>query len=835
MSESRPATFKSSWGRRRPLGWFVAAAAAQFFCSHALAQQAAQEGPTPTAQADTVGLQEVVVTARYRAESLQQTPIAITALTSTDLDERQFTNVNDIGSSVPNAYFRPPISNYGPTETIGLRGITQVDYSYSFEPAIAIYFDDIYHGTMTGSSMDLADLDHIEVLNGPQGTLFGKNSLGGAIRLVSVKPKGNDTGQIEATYGQHHRMDIKAVGDFALIEDKLFARIMGVSRTEDGIGRYLDFACEMAAKGTPAASGTLPMTVTPTQGNGCALGSLGGYDHKGTRLALRYLATDDLEINATASYSKQADDPPLQTLLTPYGGPTDTFNNNYSATVVFPKYGINYTNNRNFLSPSVWDNYATYGDVVTGQQYDPKQYLTDRAESLVADYHITGSTHAKLILGHEEYQSNWINDSDLTPFGLTQTYNQQEHRQYQAELQLAGALFKESLDWTTGVFYYDSRDRDYYPTDFDAYAAPLLPVFPHGILPNFIANDYYTDKNKSAFLHLNYKLSDRWSFSAGVRYTDENKTNLFQHYNQIVVPYPKAISAARFDYNGSVDFHINPDTMLYGSVATGFRSPGFNPRISTIGQLVEVPGEKGINYEIGSKMDLLDHRLRVNTALFYFDYQSHLTQILATQCNLASDPNAGVPYQLNGGKCPAGTPLAGTPGISPWFYYVATPAIIRGAELQMMANPIEHLSADLTFGYNSTHALLVDPSVKTQPEINMSGGIQYAVPLPVGSITPRLDWYYQSFMTNGPTNLPQRHPDWIVPGYSIFNARLTYTPAKGKWQLAVAGTNIFNKFYWQQLGAATSFTAPDKYLPAVARVGTPGMPREWSVTFTKDF
>jgi iron complex outermembrane recepter protein len=828
MFESHPTTLGPRRRRLKPHACFVAAGAANLFCSAALAQQAAQEGPEPAAQADTGALQEVVVTARYRAENLQQTPIAITALNSVELEEHQFNNLNDLGSKVPNAYFRPPVSNYGPTETIGLRGITQIDYSYSFEPAIAIYFDDIYHGTMTGSSMDLADLDHIEVLNGPQGTLFGKNSLGGAIRLVSVKPKGSDTGQIEATYGQHHRTDIKAVADVALIEDKLFARVMGVSRTQDGIGKYLDFACEMAAKGMPAASGTLPMTITPVQGNGCALGSLGGYDHKGARLALRYIANDDLEINATASYSKQADDPPLQTLLTPYGGPTDTFNNIYSSTVVLPKYGINYTNNRNFLSPSVWDNYATFGDVVTGQQYDPKQYLTDGTESVVADYHIAGTTHAKLILAHEAYQSNWINDSDLTPFGLTQTYNQQEHRQYQAELQLTGSVFANALDWTTGVFYYNSRDRDYYPTNFDAYDAS-------GILKNFVANDYYTDKNKSAFVHLNYKLTDRWSFSTGVRYTDENKTNLFQHYGQVVIPYPKGLTEARFDYSGSIDYQITPDKMLYTSVATGFRSPGFNPRISTPGQLVAVPGEKGTNYEIGSKMDFLDHRLRVNTALFYFDYQSHLTQILATQCNLASDPNAGTPYQLNGGVCPAGTPLAGTRGISPWFVYTAKPATIRGAEMQLMANPIEYLSADLTFGYNNTRADGINPSVKTQPEINMSGGVQYAVPFQFGSLTPRLDWYYQSFMTNGPTSLPQIHPNWIVPGYSLFNARLTYIPVKGKWQLAFAGTNIFNHFYWQQLGAASSGTSLAALTPAVARVGTPGMPREWSVTFTKDF
>ena len=801
--------------------------------------------PAQAQQAEPGGLEEVVVTARYRSEDLQSTPLAITALSTVELDEREFTNVNDLGLAVPNAYFRQPVSNYGPTETIGLRGVTQVDFSYSFEPAVAVYVDDVYHGTMTGSSMDLADLERVEVLNGPQGTLFGKNSLGGAIRLISTKPKGDDTGSIEATYGEHQRVDLKAVGDFSLIDQTLFARIVGVSRREDGIGHNLDFACEMALQGTPQLSGSLPMTVNPVQGNGCARGSLGGFNHQGARLALRWLAATNLEINIDGDYSKQDDDPPLQTLLSRYGGPTDTFNNNYNNTVVQPKFGLCYTCDNRFNSPSVWDNYATYGDAVTGQQYDPRQLLTSWGQSATADYGITDRLHAKLVLAYRTYQANWINDSDLTPFGLTQTYNQQEHRQYQAEFQLGGTSLADRLDWTTGLFYYNSRDRDYYPTNFDAFAAPLLPFFPNGILQNFIANDYYTDKNRSAFVHANYKLTEQWSFSAGVRYTDELKSNLFQHYNQIVVPYPKGISASRFDYNGSVDFLATWDVLLYGTVATGFRSPGFNPRISTVGQLVEVPGEQAINYEIGSKVEMLDHRLRVNTSVFYMDYQKHLNLVLASQCNLASDPNAGTPYQLNGGLCPSGTPLQGTPGISPWFVYTAAPADIRGFEIQASATPIERLALNASVGFNRFRSKAtnpadpsyVDPSVKQQPELNMSGGAQYGIVLgAAGTITPRLDWFYQSYQTNGPLNMPQLHPDWIVPGYSLFNARMTYSPPKGKWELSFAGTNIFNKFYWQQLGSATAASPTGTgYVPAPGRVGTPGMPREWLVTFKKEF
>ncbi|HEY4342207.1 MAG TPA: TonB-dependent receptor plug domain-containing protein, partial [Steroidobacteraceae bacterium] len=232
MKSTSPRSSVANTVRRllRKRAQLAIAVSAGLYCCGALAQQAPATAPSSASPTDgDNALQEVVVTARYRNENLQQTPITITALTATDLLQQQIVNVDDLGTVVPNAYFRTPVSNYGPTETIGLRGITQVDFSYTFEPAVAVYVDDVYHATETGASMDLTDLERVEVLNGPQGTLFGKNALGGAIRLITVKPKGDDTGTFSLTYGQHHRVDLKGIGDFALVPDKLFMRIIGSS------------------------------------------------------------------------------------------------------------------------------------------------------------------------------------------------------------------------------------------------------------------------------------------------------------------------------------------------------------------------------------------------------------------------------------------------------------------------------------------------------------------------------------------------------------------------------------------------------------------------------
>jgi iron complex outermembrane recepter protein len=840
------------------------AVTAGLYCAAALAQSTNPAAPAAdsTAESEQTGqLQEVVVTAQFRAQNLQQTPIAITAITAADLEQQNLTKVDDLGSVVPNAYFRTPSSVYGPTETIGLRGITQVDYSYNFEPAVGLYVDDIYHGTETGASLDFMDLARVEVLNGPQGTLFGKDSLGGAIRLITNQATGSNTGTLSVTYGQHHLVDIKAIGDLALIPDTLLARIVVASSTQQGFGNDLDFACEMNARGTPQDAGSLPETVNPAQGNGCSRVGLGGHDHQGVKLKLRYIVSDKLTIDIDPNYTRQADEQYPQALLTPYGtATTDATNYFYSTHVVYPKFGINYTasapgqispgstttaGNANFVSPSPFDNYATFGDAVTGQANDPTQYLTEWGLPITADYHITDNLDSKLILGYESYQSNWANDSDLTPFALTDANTQQEYRQYTAEYRLTGTSLADRLNWTAGLFYYNSRARDFTTSDFAADAYPNPPIFPNGLISNFVDNGYYTDKEKSGYLHGQFKLTDSWSVSAGVRYSDELKSSILANVHptvpsaSIIQLSPKGFTDARFDWSGSINFQATRDVMFYGSVATGSRSPGFEPRAVTIGQLTEVPGEEATQYEVGNKSDFFDHRLRANTAIFYIDYSAHLNEASATQCNLASDPNPGTPYQLvRGQNCPAGTPLAGTGGL-PWFNYTVAPANIRGVEEQLSAEPINGLTLNYTLGLNQFRSQTsnpltvgyINPTVKQQPEMNMSGGIQYNVSLgSAGTLTPRIDWRYQSFMTNGPQNQVQLHPVDIIPGYSVFNVRLTYAPNQAKWNVYAGIANALNKFYWEQLGAAASSAGP-----AVGRTGTPGVPREWTVGTTINF
>ena len=594
---------------------------------------AASFGTGAVALAQDAGLEEIIVTSRYREENIQTTPISISAFSGDDLDMRSIENVEDIGLVVPNAYFRRNASNFGPNNTIGLRGLNQVDFSYAFEPTVGVYIDDVYHSTITGSDMDLVDLERVEVLRGPQGTLFGKNSLGGAIRLISKAPQGDDTGTVQVVVGDYDRLDVKGIGDFALVPEKLFLRVVGVLKEQEGYGASLDFTCEMIRRGTPQLAGigdglgfggvgpdnsvllpplpppatggprndfdTLPDLLPPiavpvgsaadnafslpaarniTQDGTCELGKLGGTSSDAGRFMLRFLPSDRLDINLSFDMMNSLDDPNVDTQLSRINNQTD---NDYDIGVVFPSYGIRYTADDRFLTGDPYTNYATFSDVVNGQTYPREARMDAGGVSLVVAYELTDNIGAKLILADRGYDNEWTNDSDRTPFGLTQTHYIQNHDEQQAELQFNGvAGSNQRLGWTTGLFYFDSESRAYNTTEFEAFN------YTGGLL-NFVANDGYTTENKSAFVHVTYDFTERLRVSGGARYTDESKTNTFDHgpaLNRSDVPL--IFGDSRTDWKLSVDFSLTDNTFLYAQAATGFSSESATPRIFTVGQLM---------------------------------------------------------------------------------------------------------------------------------------------------------------------------------------------------------------------------------------------------------
>jgi len=224
----------------------MSAAASAPALAQAQAQAQAQNAPRNTQPVEPGGppapAAEIIVTAQLREQNIQDIPLSITAVTGALLEERSQTTLTDITAQMPNLLLQRNPAGQGNSVRVFIRGVGQSDQSPSVEPGVGTYIDDIYYGTVLASAFDLTDLDRIEVLRGPQGTLAGMNTLGGAIKLYSRKPEG-EGGYVEVSIGNFGRRDVKASADFTIVPDAVYARITGVTRNRDGHVTRYDYAC----------------------------------------------------------------------------------------------------------------------------------------------------------------------------------------------------------------------------------------------------------------------------------------------------------------------------------------------------------------------------------------------------------------------------------------------------------------------------------------------------------------------------------------------------------------------------------------------------------------
>jgi iron complex outermembrane recepter protein len=502
----------------------------------AAAQPQSQAGP----------LEEIVVTARFREERLQDTPIAITALTSVELEEREFTNAAQIGYTVPNTYFQKAQAAFGNTLVAFIRGVGQNDFNFAFEPGVAMYIDDVYHATLMGSFFDLLDLERVEVLRGPQGTLFGRNSIGGAMRLVTTPPRGDGTGSVQATVGDFNRTDVRASYDFAFA-DNVFARVSAAAKRREGHVELIDFVCER-----PDEAGTLP-AITANRGSGCRIGTLGGEDSIGARFALRYVPSDRLSVSFTADYQDDQGESQADIITAIGAAPAFAGWNQ----MIQDTYGVTY--DERFLTGSLYRNYATFRDPITGYINRPISTLTSTGLSATVDWDLSDNMSAKLVYSNRGYDSEFATDHDGSPLGGQEVNGWIDFEQDTWELQLSGYALNDRLDWTVGLFYYTS--------DVVAAQTVLLPAFagPSGILVNgFNVQD---NRNRSIYSQFVYGLNDLTNLTFGVRHSEDDKNVNFD--NTIVVTQLSS-SDSSTDYRVGVDRRFGASTMLYASYATGY-------------------------------------------------------------------------------------------------------------------------------------------------------------------------------------------------------------------------------------------------------------------------
>lgn len=729
-------------------------------------------------------LEEIIVTAQFRQQRLQDTPIAITAVNAELLESRNQTSLAAVAKQAPNVILTETGGAFGPGLSASIRGIGQGDYIAALEPGVGIYIDEVYYSSLTGANFDLLDLDRVEILRGPQGTLAGRNSEGGAIRLYSKKPQGDDSGSVRVTYGSRDLLDVRAMGDFPLNED-LSLRVSGVSRKQDGYVDRLDYGCVYPDSGIP----------NRTEQGDCLLGTEGGKDYSAGRVALRWQATDDIEINLSGDITIDKSEVAANTLLR-------TAAVNANAPIGDVPWGPQYIPSNPYVS------YATFTDVRpdgTVVYFDPTTDTEVWGTNLTVDWKLSESLALKSITAYREFDSRWVEDNDVSPAYLGLGAEHQTNESFSQELRLTGAAGK-TFDYTFGLYYFDqltigrTHQMLNYSYIFDGY------------LFEFLGNDPTDASSQAAFANGTWHITDRLNLNLGLRYTEEEKDYRYSRLNPDGTPnliignltgQVGAYEGSKTDYRVNVDYRWADELMTYVSVSTGFKGGGTNPRPFNVPQVRTFDPEELTAYEVGAKADLFDGRVRANFSVFLNKYKD-------IQITLLACPTSPCALPANAGD-----------------------ADIKGVELEIVAEPIDGLTFEaswskLDFEYTRVEAATGVPVGASAPgviEDKYSLAAQYRIEMArEASITPRIDYSYQGgYNTNAIPTANNR-----VLGYGLLNARLTWESGGDAWQISALASNLNDKLYYHSVFDLTGSGGGSNY-------GMIAAPREFSVQVQKKF
>jgi iron complex outermembrane receptor protein len=770
--------------------------------------RAQDQAPAEVSETPAAELSEIVVTARYRAESLQSTPIAISALNADELAARGVSDVTGLTASTPSTTLVKEGSTGGNTLVAYVRGLGQANYSLAFQPGVPIYVDDIYQPTAFGSLLNLGDVESVNILRGPQGTLFGKNSEGGAVTIRLVDPKGDNSGYAEGGIGSYNTRRVRAAFDTSIIPDSLFVRFAAGNENSDGYVSTYDYACA-----NPNNHGNVKQMVYTN----CKTGTEGGVNDSYARIAFKWLATDNITARLQATTTRDRDEtvPEVPLIINPNykGSDLAAFN----AKVAVPLLGIPI--NSSFINPNPYSNYATFNNPLSGLQFQNNNPQTVWDITGKLDWQLPNHMTFTSISGYHN-QNGTIVEYKNGPLPINMVQNTIRYESWSEEDRLSGISFNDKFEWTAGVYYFHGEGTQLGTVNL--LASQVGQFF--GI--NEILYSPTTDRDASVFLHGIYHLTDQLSLEAGVRYSDDKYNYTYTGTNLPQVPanpikapgglvfgkpaIPVEETTRRADPKVAVQYQWTPHFMTYAEYATGFKGAGSNPTPITAAQATSFAAEKLKSYEIGAKSDWFDRRLTVNGDIYYNDVQD--LQLIGF-----APTTIGGTITLNAGK-----------------------AHISGAELEIQAKPVQNLLFNLSGSYmhfryadlgpaafdpvNNPGGLFLDDIAPYSPKFKGSLGVQYTIGMGrLGTLTPRVDETYTSRVFFDPQNLLASSQG----GYSLTNTHLTYAPLDGKWTATVDVNNVTNKLYYLSMfNQLSSFGI---------LTGQPAMPRNVLVSLKYTF
>lgn len=555
-------------------GHYLAALSVALCCPGLAAAQAAS--PPSAAEASGSGslLDVIVVTARKQSESLQSVPVAISVLSNEDIEESRVFDVAKLGELVPGLVVGGSQQRGAPI----IRGITTRTPEVGADSVVGQYIDEVYQPRITSQMTALFDLDRIEVLKGPQGTLYGRNTIGGVINYVTRQP--GETLDAYGTLGAGNRHSYEArAGLSGPLAANVSAGISMMARQNDG-------------------------NIDVVDASGHDIGNDGGSDF-GVRAAVRWTPNDRLAVNASIF------------TLHLRSASLDMTNGNPAGSVAPLVAGLGlYT-----PSPYTDDNEHYRISRTTAGHLD----RTTTEGALRLDYGLPADITLTSLTSYQDYRMGLVNDLDYDVQPIELFHTDEQSRTFSQEVRLGGE--HEGNHWTIGANYFYDNQNHVETDDFTD--SPVALFFP----PPFpVSSSRVKTTSAAAFAQGNVALTHQLGMTAGVRYTYDgrdyrriaaNQLPGFENFDSATTPgWDTRPSWGNTSYLVSLNYQITPDILLYASHSTGYRSGGVQGRSSSAAQAANNYGpEHAKQYEIGTKTLLFDGRARLNVAAYDIDYK----------------------------------------------------------------------------------------------------------------------------------------------------------------------------------------------------------------------
>jgi iron complex outermembrane recepter protein len=741
-------------------------------------RDARPEGPKAVSAEFMIGA--MMTTARRRIERVQNVPVSVTGFTQEQLDGRAIDRLSDLNGVVPNLTIDNAIGTANAAR-ISLRGAGIGENIASLDPAVGLFVNGVYAPRTQGMLAAVYDVERVEVVRGPQGTLFGKNTIGGAINVVTRKPSFDFGGKAEARFGNFDQMDTRFVLNVPIVDERAALRVALATRYDDGYQKNV------------------------------LLGERAGNDRMiGGRAELLLYPASSLEVMLTADVSRQNRRPQAGRCLRI---------NDPSTRLPAEFRTVFFASNGECDATAEMSELKSISDLRSA-----KDDLRATVLSTQVTWEINDALSLRSISSIRHQRDDVRLDFDAGSFPVAQPLfdgGKNDQRAYTQELQLNGTARANRLTYVLGLYAFGEEVDENTPGSLGSVAAglatapgqskPTLPVLDEVLSVN--------NRSYAAYGQINYALTDKLGVSAGLRRTLERKRvrkrdialteariNLDSLLNRgtlvearpgdVIFDLEKSRRTDDFSPYASLSYRFTPSLFTYASYATGFRSGGLNGRVSIInGDTEPLDPEKLTTYEVGLKSTFFEDRLLINAAGFFSIYDDIQRPIFTFG-------------QL------------GAPTI---VLRNAAESRIRGFELEVAAQPLPELrleSAVSTFNSRYTEFdFSIDPTIEDErlpfmPRYQFSVAAEYELALGgLGALGTRVQWAQRGAQSNDTTDSRSIR----TSKYGLLDARLAWKLPDEQTEIAFWGTNLLNRLYINNgidvrdsSGAAITFQAPPR-------------------------